>query len=92
MIAPDALLKADAANVGRHRAALRAVQPAVGSPLQRVDHGVRVFHAEAGEQHLGIAVGHVVAVAVGIEQQVRRLADVDAAVADGQGRGQIQAR
>ena len=92
MVAPDALLKADAANVGRHGAALRAIEPAVGAPLQRVDHRVRVFHAEAGEQHLGIAVGHVVAIAIGIEQQVRRLADIDAAVADRQGRGQVQAR
>src|SRR5437660_303040 len=31
MIAPDALLKLDAANVGRHRAALRPVEPAVRS-------------------------------------------------------------
>src|SRR5262249_46092698 len=34
MIAPDALLKLDAADVGRHRAALATVQPAVRAPGQ----------------------------------------------------------
>ena len=68
MIAPHALLKLDAANVGRGRAALHSVQPAVGSPGQRVGKGVRVFHAKAREQHLGRTVGHVVAIAIGIEQ------------------------
>jgi len=90
VVAPDALLKTDAANVRRDGAALRAVEPAVGAPLQGIDHGVRVFHAKTLEQHLGVAVGQVVAVLVGIEQQVRRLADVDAAVANGQRRGEIQ--
>ena len=61
-----------------------------GPPGQRVGHRVGVFHAEAGEQHLGIAVGHVVAVAVGIEQQIRHLQHEDAAVAEGQPAGQIQ--
>ena len=56
MIAPDALLKADAANVGGDRAPLGAVEPAVGSPGERVGEGVGVFHAEAGQQDLGVAV------------------------------------
>ena len=43
-----------------------------------------------GEQDLGVAVGPVVAVPVGIEEQVRGLADEDAAVADRQRRGQVQ--
>src|SRR5437899_9461315 len=33
------------------RAALRAVQPAVGSPRQRICHRVRIFHSKAGQQH-----------------------------------------
>lgn len=68
-----------------------AVQPAVGAPFQGINHGVRVFHAKTLEQHLGLAVRHVVAVLIGIEQQVRRLTDVDAAVADSQGRSEVQA-
>src|SRR5262249_40757246 len=55
-IAPDALLELDAADVGRHRATLRAVEPAVGAPGQRVGEGVGVVHAEALEQDLRVAV------------------------------------
>ena len=51
---------------------------------------MRVLHAEAGEQHFGVAVGHVVAVLVGVEEQVRRLDDVDAAVADAEPGRQVQ--
>ena len=90
VVAPDALLELDAADVGRDRAALAAVEPAVRPPGQRVGDGVGVLHAEAGEQHLGVAVGHVVAVAVGVEEQVRRLQDEDAAVAEGQAAGEVQ--
>ena len=41
-----------------------------------------VFLAEPGQQDFGIAVGDVVAVAVGIEEKIRRLHDEDAAAAD----------
>ena len=51
-----------------------------------------VLHAEAGQQHFGIAVRHVVAISIGIEQQIRHLQHVHAAVAEGQSRGQVQAR
>src|SRR5205814_2311534 len=54
VVAPDALLELDAADVGRHRAALRPIQPAIGSPGQRVGEGVGILHAEALEQHLGV--------------------------------------
>ena len=90
VVAPDALLELDAADLGRDRAPLEAVEPAVRPPGQRVGHRVGVFHAEAGQEHLGIAVGPVVAVAVGVEQQVRRLEDEHAAVAEGQPAGQVQ--
>ena len=91
MIAPDRLLELVAADPGRDRAPLGAVEPAVGPPGHRVDRRVRVLEPEAGEQDLGIAVGPVVVVAVGVEEQVRRLADEDAAVTDRQARGQVQA-
>ncbi len=90
MIAPHALLKLDAANVRRDRASLAAIQPAIGPPGQRVGHRVGVFHAKAREQHFGIAVGHVVAIAIGVEQQIGHLQHEHAAVAKRQSAGQVQ--
>ena len=51
---------------------------------------MRVLEPEAGEQDLGVAVGPVVMIAVGIEQEVRRLADEHAAVPDRQRGGQVE--
>ncbi len=82
VIAPDALLKLDAADVGRHGASLRAIEPAVGPPRQRVGHRVGIVHAEAREEDFGITVGDVVVIAIGIEEQVGDLNHVDAVVAD----------
>ena len=90
VVAPDALLELDPADLGRDGAPLQAVEPAVRPPGQGVGHRVGVFHAEAGQEHLGIAVGPVVAVAVGVEQQVRNLENEDAAVAEGQAARQVQ--
>ena len=90
VVAPDALLKLDAADLGRDGAPLQAVEPAVGPPGQRVRHRVGVFHAEARQEHLGIAVGPIVAVAVGIEEQVGDLDDEHAAIAECQAAGQIE--
>ena len=90
VVAPDALLKLDAPDLGRDRAPLQAVEPAVGPPGERVGHRVGVFHAEAGQEHLGIAVGPVVAVAVRIKEQVRDLDDEHAAVAERQAARQVQ--
>src|SRR5439155_25831931 len=67
MIPPDALLKFDAANVRSDSAAVCAVEPTVWTPLQRVGEGVRVFHAEAGQQDFRVAIGNVVVIAVGIK-------------------------
>ena len=50
-----------------------------------------VLEPEAGQEHLRVAVGPVVAVPVGVEQQIRRLADEDAAVTNGQPGSQVQA-
>ncbi len=60
------------------RAPLRGVEPAVGAPAEAVDDRVRVLQPEPFEVNLGIAVGHVVVVLVGIEQQVGRVEDPDA--------------
>src|SRR4029078_13541546 len=49
-----------------------------------------VLHADSRKHHLRASVGHVVAIAVGIKKQVRRLADVNSAIADGQRGGEIQ--
>ena len=81
MIPPDALLKLNAANVRRHRAALRAVEPAVRAPGQRVRHRMSVLQTKPAQQHFGIAIGNIVMIAVGVKQQVRRLNDEHAAVA-----------
>ena len=63
--------------------AVAAVEPAVRPPLQAVGdvvpHGVGV---PAVENHLGLAVGHVVAVAIGQEQEPGRAKRPDAAEAD----------
>ena len=64
MVRPNSLLKADAANVGRDRTSLGPVQPAVGSPGQRIGEGMRVFHAEAGQQDLWRTVRMIVAIAI----------------------------
>jgi len=78
-------------DVGDAGGALRPVEPAVGAPGQAAGDGVSVFEAEAGEVDDGIAVGDVVAVFVGIEEQVRRVGDPDAAAADEAGGGDVQA-
>ncbi len=73
MIAPNSLLEFDAADVGRHRAALVAIEPAIGAPSQRIGHRVGVVHAEPGQQDLGIAIRHIVAIAVGMRTTGRAI-------------------
>jgi hypothetical protein len=90
MVAPDALLEGDAAYLGGDGAPLAAVQPTVGPPGERIGDGVGILHAEALEQHLRVAVGHVVAVAIGIEEEVRHLQDKDAAMAERDAAGEIE--
>src|SRR5207244_1708952 len=46
-------------DVGRHRAAVGAVEPAVGPPAQIAGAGVRVLQAEALQMHDGVAGGCV---------------------------------
>ena len=52
---------------------------------------MRVLQPEPFEADLGVAVGHVVVVPVGVEQQVGRVQDPDAAPAPGAGGGDVQA-
>ena len=92
MKAPDALLKAYAANKGGDRAPLGAVQPAVWPPRQRVGEGVCVFHAEASQQDLGRPVRMIVAVAIGVEQKIGRLRHEHAAISQRHPRRQIEVR
>src|SRR5437870_2535245 len=90
MVAPDPLLELDAANTGGHRASLAAIEPAVRTPGQRVGDRMCVFHAKTAKKHLGIAVGDIVAVAIRVEEQIRRLQDEDAAVPKGNAAGEIE--
>src|SRR5436305_11348304 len=64
MIAPDSLLKFNAPDVGRHRAALGTIQPAIWSPLEGIGKGVGILHAEAGEQDFGISIGNIILIPV----------------------------
>ncbi len=75
----------------RGGAPLRAVEPAVRSPNQAVRDGVGVLEPEAGQPCFRRAVGDVVAVGVGIEEQVRGVHDPHAAVAAQGGVGHIEA-
>ena len=101
MIAPDQLahrvhrllagVQARAGHMAGDRRSLSRVEPAVGAPLQAVDHRVRVFQPEALEVDLGVAVGHVVVVAVGIEEQIGRVEHPDAPAPARDRGGDVQA-
>ena len=82
VIAPHALLKLDAPNSAGRGAAVESIQPAVRSPGEVVGERLRVLHAEATEQDFGVAIRHVVAVSIRIEEQVRCLEDVNSALAE----------
>ncbi len=91
MIAPEAAADGHAERVGRPRNAdlagrggpATAVEPAIGPPAQAVGERVMVLDGdrEPVEDDLGGPVGHVVAVAVGDEQQPGRAEQPDAAEA-----------
>jgi hypothetical protein len=51
---------------------------------------VGVVHSEPAQQHFGIAIGYVVSIQVGVEQQIGRLGNKHAAVSDGHSGGEIQ--
>src|SRR5438105_14472584 len=76
--------------MSRDRAALRPIQPAVGTPPQTVSYRMRVLQPEAGEMHDGIAVGNIVAIGVRIEEEVRRVQHPNAATPPPPGRDEAQ--
>ena len=90
MITPDRGVEALAilvgrawlADVGVGENAVAAVEPAVGSPIERVQGLVRVVVSPAVEQHLRRSVGLIVAVCVGNEEQFGGRADPYASEAD----------
>src|SRR5258705_5041887 len=90
MIPPDALLKFSSANVRSYCAALRSVEPTVRSTGQRVRQRVGVIHAKSAQQHLGIAIGHIIMIPVRIEEQIGRLHNKHTTVTNGQSRTKIQ--
>src|SRR5262249_46148674 len=90
MVTPNPLLEADAPDVGGDRAPLAPVQPSVQPPLQVVGYRVSVFNAETREQYLGVAIGHIVAIAIRIKEQVGRLHDEDAAMPKRQAGSEVE--
>ena len=82
------VIRHDAAGV---EDAVPAVKPAIGSPGQGVGQLVGISAAEAGGDDRGRPVGLGVAVGVGIEQDVRRVGDPDAAMPDGDAGRDIEA-
>src|SRR6516162_24977 len=67
--------------------AVEAIQPAVGPPRERIGQFVGVGAAEACDDDLA---AHLLAVFFLEKQEVRRVEDPDAAVADGNARGNVQ--
>ena len=62
------LLRAWAFHIAADRAALASVQPAIRAPTQTIGDRMGIFEPKPFEMHFRIAIGLIVAVAVGIEQ------------------------
>ena len=96
MIAPDVLafelhvLRNLAADIAFGRAAVRTIEPAIGTELKTVRDAVRVLDAKAAQADLGIAIGDVIVIRIGIEEKIRRIHDPDAARALEGGGGDVQ--
>src|SRR5262245_25132918 len=94
MEAPDAAVQGDALRVGRAGLAdsrvgenpVAGVEPAVGSPHRLVEDVMLRLEVPAVEEDLDRAVGDVVVVAVGQEEEVGDRGQPDAAVAPGDAR------
>src|SRR6185503_19065456 len=89
MITPNTLLKFNAADFCRDRAALATIEPAIGSPGKRIGDRVGEFHGEPREQYFRIGIRHVVAVAVGIKQEVRDLQNENTSMTEGETASQV---
>ena len=98
VVAPDAgvdfrpleVARARLAHVGVGEHAMAPVEPAVGAPGEGVERLMGVLVGETVEQDLGRAIGLVVAILVGDEEQVRGRADPDAAEAHFKSADKIQ--
>src|SRR5262249_19306990 len=90
MIAPDSLLEFDPADATGRRAAVEPIEPAVGAPREMVGQRLGIFDPESVEQNLRVAVWGVIAVTIGIKEEVRDLDDVDSAIAEFDAGAQIQ--
>ena len=55
-----------------------------------VCHRLRIFHAETGEQHFGVAIRNIVAIAIGVEEQVGDLQYIHAAITKFDSSGQVE--
>ena len=71
--------------------AVAAVEPAVGAPDEGVESFVGVLPAPAVEEHPRLAVGDVVAIGVGDEEEVGGRTDPHAAEADREAADEVQA-
>ncbi len=69
---------------------LAAIQPTVRAPGQRVGNRAGVLHAKAGQQDFRVSVWDIVAVAIRIEEQVRRLQDEHTTMTKSEAAGQVQ--
>ena len=67
-----------------------SVEPSVRTPYKAVERFVTVVNSPAIQQYFMISVGSVIAIAVGNKDQLRRHADIDSAMTDGQSRGKVQ--
>ena len=77
---------------GGHGAALSRIEPAIWTPSQAADHGVRVFYSESRQMNLWIAIRHVVAISIRIEQEIRRIENPNSAPPLNKRRGDVQPR
>ena len=66
-------------HVGMCEHAVRAIEPSVGPPRERVEHLVRVLVSPSVEHHLRRPGGTILSLVDGDEQQMRRRSDPDAA-------------
>src|SRR5882724_3409692 len=52
---------------------------------------MRILHAEPCQQYLRVAIRHVIAIAIGVKKQIRRLQNEHAAMTERHSRAKIQA-
>ncbi len=72
--------------------AVRSVQPAVRAPHQTVRDRVRILQSEPREVHHRVAIGNVIPVGIGIEQQIRRVEYPDPPATGDKGCRNIESR